>query len=359
MPNFESPIHKAQYGRGGYCKVRPGQILNRRYKLVRRLGHGVFSTVWLATDLKEKYKRVAIKIHRSAQDFSEAALDEKKVYNQIMDSQAHHGVGKHKGNAGESHILKMLDFFKHDKHNCIVFDAMWKDLFYLIQQSKYKGLSLPLVRKIMRQVLKAVRVLHSVGVIHTDLKPENFLITKPRHNQPLLVRMGDLGNCCWVNKHFSDHIQTRDYRAPEVILGYPYSLQSDIFSIGVMFLELLVGVPIFSPRSGESNSVRNQMQLALMMRSLGNIPLHMLKRSRCASAYFTRRQKFRNLRSLRPLPFETLLRYKVRDRRELLLLCDLLRLLLTLDPAKRISASQALRHPWFGGKHAKLKKSKR
>lgn len=335
--SFESPIHKAHYGRGGYCKVRPNQVLNGRYRLVRRLGHGVFSTVWLAQDGN---RQVAIKIHKSAKNYSLAALDEKKVYNQL---------------SGAHHILKMLDFFNHEGHYCIVFEAMWKNLFYLVHRSRYKGISVQIARKIIRQVLKAVVELHRAGVIHTDLKPENFLMTKPVRNQPFRVRMGDLGNCCWVNKHFSDHIQSRDYRAPEVILGYPYSIQADIFSVGVMLLEFLVGVPIFSPRSCNSNTVRNQMHLALMMRSLGNIPLHLLRRGKCASAYFSRRQKFRNIRKLKPLPFEKLLRDKVSNRRELVLLCDLLRLLLAIDPERRISASQALRHPFFGGTHAKMK----
>lgn len=65
------------------------------------------------------------------------------------------------------------------------------------------------------------------------------------------VKIADLGNACWVNKHFTDDIQTRQYRSPEVILGSKYNETTDMWSLGCMIFELLTGDFLFDPQSGD------------------------------------------------------------------------------------------------------------
>ena len=105
---------------------------------------------------------------------------------------------------------------------------------------------LPVVKSVVKQILQGLDFLHRrCHVIHTDLKPENVLLVLPKGADPLKtaeeeeerriftrVKIADLGNACWVDQHFTNDIQTRQYRAPEVIVGAGYGPSCDIWSLG-------------------------------------------------------------------------------------------------------------------------------
>lgn len=63
-----------------------------------------------------------------------------------------------------------------------------------------------------------------------------------------------MGNACWIDKHFTDDIQTRQYRSPEVILGGKYNQSADMWSLGCMVFELITGDFLFDPQSGDNYS---------------------------------------------------------------------------------------------------------
>lgn len=98
-------------------------------------------------------------------------------------------------------------------------------------------LSMPF-QAITRQCLEALMYLHSLGIMHCDLKPENILIKSYRRCE---IKVIDLGSSCFQTDNLSLYVQSRSYRAPEVILGLPYDQKIDLWSLGCILAELCSG----------------------------------------------------------------------------------------------------------------------
>ncbi|KAL2328523.1 hypothetical protein Fmac_021950 [Flemingia macrophylla] len=161
----------ADYRRGGYHQLQIGDTFNNgRYVVHSKLGWGHFSTVWLAFD-RLNLSFVALKIQKSAQHYTEAAMDEIKILKQIADGDLD----------DKKCVVKLLDHFKHSgpngRHVCMVFEFLGDNLLTLIKYSDYHGLPLPKVKEICFHILVGLDYLHrELSIIHTDLKPENVLL---------------------------------------------------------------------------------------------------------------------------------------------------------------------------------------
>ena len=357
------------YCKGGYHPVHVGETYNNgRYVVVRKLGWGHFSTVWLSRDTNTG-KHVALKVVRSAAHYTETAIDEIKLLNKVVQANPDH--------PGRRYVVSLLDSFEHKGpngvHVCMVFEVLGENLLGLIKRWNHRGIPMPLVKQITKQVLLGLDYLHrECGITHTDLKPENVLIeigdveqivkafvkdeketakdgnpngrrrrrTLITGSQPLpsplnasfssldkvasphghsslnqivndsaspksgaeslsmieqlklkskekdkdedeqqkarekttdplekdlagvsldskknsdadkvlkaamgedmplgeliSVKIADLGNACWVGHHFTNDIQTRQYRSPEVILGSKWGASTDVWSMAAM-----------------------------------------------------------------------------------------------------------------------------
>ncbi|GAA6080345.1 SRSF protein kinase 3 isoform X1, partial [Tachysurus ichikawai] len=168
----EEQENPADYCKGGYYPVKIGDLFNGRYHVVRKLGWGHFSTVWLCWDLQRK-RFVALKVVKSAPHYTETALDEIKLLKCVRDSDP--------TDPKREMIVQLIDDFKisgtNGVHVCMVLEVLGHQLLKWIIKSNYMGLPLVCVKSILRQVLQGLDYLHTkCKIIHTDIKPENILL---------------------------------------------------------------------------------------------------------------------------------------------------------------------------------------
>jgi hypothetical protein len=112
------------------------------------------------------------------------------------------------------------------------------------------------------------------------------------------VKIVDLGNACWTYKHFTDDIQTRQYRSPEVILGAEYDTSADIWSAACIVFELLVGDLMFDPRAGQAWD-RDEDHLAMIIELIGRFPKSVYSKGTNSSTYFVKSGDLRHINQLK------------------------------------------------------------
>uniref|UniRef100_A0A915AIS0 non-specific serine/threonine protein kinase n=1 Tax=Parascaris univalens TaxID=6257 RepID=A0A915AIS0_PARUN len=161
------------YRKGGYHPVAIGDVFSGRYHVIRKMGWGHFSTVWLCWDTQQM-RFVAMKIVKSAEHYTEAAIDEIKLLLAVR--------GADENDVFRERVVSLLDEFSvtgvNGTHICMVFEVLGCNLLKMIIRSNYQGLPLEHVRTITRQVLEGLQYLHEKAhIIHTDIKPENVLVT--------------------------------------------------------------------------------------------------------------------------------------------------------------------------------------
>jgi len=162
----------SDYVKGGYHPVKIGDLFHNRYHVIRKLGWGHFSTVWLCWDLQEK-KFVALKVVKSASHYTETALDEIKLLKCVRETD--------ENDALRERTVMLLDDFKisgvNGTHVCMVFEVLGHNLLKFIIRNNYQGMPLQNVKIMMKQVLEGLHYLHTkCQIIHTDIKPENVLV---------------------------------------------------------------------------------------------------------------------------------------------------------------------------------------
>lgn len=162
-------------------------------------------------------------------------------------------------------------------------------------------------------------------------------------------KVADLGNACWVNKHFSDDIQTRQYRSPETIINAGYDTSADMWSLACMIFELVTGDYLFDPKASEEYP-RDEDHLALFIELLGPMPMPLIQRGRRSATYFNRRGELRHVKTLRHWGLEDVLMQKYHmDQVEARSLASFLLPMLRLAPDDRSTAQALLSHPWLQG----------
>ncbi|KAG0977216.1 hypothetical protein G6F29_010237 [Rhizopus arrhizus] len=252
----QSSLNYGYDDENGDYKIVIRDHLNYRYEIIESLGKGSFGQVVKCRDMKPQPKEadsssniVAVKIIRNKKKYHAQALTEIKILEKLMQLDPHN---KH-------FIVRVLDSFYFREHLCIVFECLSLNLFEILQQNSYQGFSMGLVKRFAHQILTALNLLSEHNIIHCDLKPENILLKQPDKSG---IRVIDLGSSCFVNEKVYSYIQSRFYRAPEVILGLEYGLPIDMWSTGCILAELYTGRPLF-PGENELD------QLACIMQLLG------------------------------------------------------------------------------------------
>ncbi|KAM8938633.1 homeodomain-interacting protein kinase 3 [Pelodytes ibericus] len=158
-------------------------------------------------------------------------------------------------NADEFNFVRAYECFQHRNHTCLVFEMLEQNLYDFLKQNKFSPLPLKVIRAILQQVATALKKLKSLGLIHADLKPENIMLVDPIR-QPYRVKVIDFGSASHISKTVcSTYLQSRYYRAPEIILGLPFCEAIDMWSLGCVIAELFLGWPLY-PGALEYDQIR-------------------------------------------------------------------------------------------------------
>ncbi|OJJ46575.1 hypothetical protein ASPZODRAFT_1974451 [Penicilliopsis zonata CBS 506.65] len=237
-----------------------------RYLILDVLGQGTFGQVVKCQNLKTQ-EVVAVKVIKNKTAYFNQSMMEVSVLDLIN--------SKYDKN-DDHHVLRLKDTFIHRQHLCLVFELLSVNLYELIKQNQFRGLSTTLVRVFAQQLLNALSLLNKAHLIHCDLKPENILL---KNLESPIIKVIDLGSACDERQTVYTYIQSRFYRSPEVLLGLPYSSAIDIWSLGCILVELFLGLPLF-PGSSEYN------QVCRIVEMLGLPPTWMLEMGKQSGEFF-------------------------------------------------------------------------
>ncbi len=194
-----------------------------------------------------------------------------------------------------------------------------------------------LIRRFAIQILHALKFLRGHNIIHCDMKPENILLKQPNKSG---IKVIDLGSGCFEDERVYTYIQSRFYRAPEIMLGIPYTPSIDMWSFGCILAELYTGYPIFP---GESELE----QLSLIMEVNGMPPKYMLDAATRRNLFFDSHGNpilEPNSRGKIHFPAAKNIAQKLKTEEGAFL--DLIQGCLEWDPQKRTTPEEALRHEW-------------
>ncbi|CAM8889165.1 unnamed protein product [Rhodiola kirilowii] len=304
-----------------------------RYYFTEYLGCAAFSKVVEAQDLFTGM-HVCLKIIKNDKDFFDQSLDEIKLLKY---------VNKHDPQ-DDHHILRLYDYFYHQEHLFIVCELLRANLYEFQKFNKESGadnyFTMPRLQAIAQQCLEALEFLHHLGILHCDLKPENILIKSYRRCE---IKIIDLGSSCFLTDNLCLYVQSRSYRAPEVILGFPYDQKIDIWSLGCILAELFSGEVLFP-----NDAV--VMLLARMIGMLGPFDTEMLDKGKEAHKYFTNEYDLyyvnEETKQLQYVDMEeSSLDHQLQASDDMFI--DFVTCLLETNPQRRSTAKEALQHPWL------------
>lgn len=328
---------------GAYIHV-PHDHVAYRYEMLKIIGKGSFGQVIKAYDHKT-HEHVALKIVRNEARFYRQAQEEIRIL--------HHLKRQDKYNT--MNIIHMFDYFTFRNHMCITFELLNINLYELIKKNGFKGFSLQLIRKFAHSLLQCLDALFKNEIIHCDMKPENVLLKQQGRSG---IKVIDFGSSCFQKERVYSYIQSRFYRAPEVILGTQYGRAIDMWSLGCILAELLTGHALF-PGENEAD------QLACIIEVLGMPPKDFLKNARRTKVFFNPEgyPRYCTVRNLadgmvvlkggqsrhgkpRGPPGSKNLSRALDSCRDALFL-NFIRGCLEWDPEKRLTPAEALKHPWL------------
>lgn len=304
----------------GVYRGLTGDHLKYRYEIIRELGRGSFGIVYQCWDHK-KSEEVAVKIIKCKAKYRKAGEFESFLLDRIQEEDP----------SDNSSFVKKYKTFEFRHHMCIVFELLHCTLYKFLKEKDFTGLDIMLVKRITTQLLQGLKQLHSIHYMHCDLKPDNIML---KYQNKSKIKIIDVGSAVYsFYKDVPRYVQTRYYRAPEVILGINYDVKIDYWSLGCVVVELILGITLFYAENEEE-------LLYKIIGLIGEPPISLLKRARKAGLYFD----------------GYILKYPERVVRrsiqELLVsinpnCIDFIVQCLCWDPAERLNSEKGLNHLWI------------
>ncbi|TMW55132.1 hypothetical protein Poli38472_013894 [Pythium oligandrum] len=317
-------------------RPRQGNLIGGRYRVQLEIGEAVFSRTYKCQDVTTN-QVVCLKILKNSKEYFDQGVDEIRILQYIAA----------RCDVDEKHLVRLLDYFYFREHLIIVTELLRDNLYefskLLMERGTVNYFTPVRLKKVAIEVLEALSFLHSLGLVHCDLKPENILIS---NFSECRIKVIDFGSACFITDELTSYVQSRSYRAPEVILGLSYDQKIDIWSLGCVLAELWTGEVLF----------KNDSEQALLERiidMIGPIPADLLRESSDLMVQFNENPSF----TLDALGNGILARSGFEHVEEPSLeaavhspdteFLDFLHALLQIHPRHRLSAAEALRHPWL------------
>jgi serine/threonine protein kinase len=311
----------------GNYKIKIGEIINNRYEVIKNLGKGTFGNCIKCYD-QEKKEFVCIKIIKNLPRYTEQAKAEIDLINYINSTYI----------KNENIFVQIKNNFVYHEHICIVFELLSNNLYEELQKSNYTGFNISTVRKFAIQLLFGLLILKTKKIIHCDLKPENILLINEGKTR---IKIIDFGSSCYTNDNYYVYIQSRFYRAPEVLLGLQYGVEIDMWSLGCILCEIFCGLPIF-PGENEYD------MLYYIMEYMGIPPREMIFRSPKRRNFFNEKgepleqpNSFGKIRKPNKKSLEKFLKRADND------FIDLIKSIFKWKKEERITPEEALKHKWI------------
>ncbi|CAL2046518.1 unnamed protein product [Caenorhabditis brenneri] len=322
------------------------------------LGHGFFATVHKAEDTMTT-SNVAVKIVRSDERDEKSAEKEIKFMKKIKEVSE---LGSNGTLAGTKNIVKLLDDFrikeKQGIHVVMVFEVLCMDLYNLLNKSNQQKLTLNRIKRFSKNILEGLHFLRTkCKIMHLDIKPENLLVKADPDNMDLSdpscnasLKIGDFGTSAWTTDNFTGSVQTCHYRAPEVFLGAKITPLADIWSFGCVLYEMAVRDLLFGCDDLDTCILKSH--LSEISALLGPIEMRFFKKNKYNAAIFD--EVFGKEKVFITKPAEInlispkeLMKHHSMTMSEADEYCEFIRELLMINPSQRLSAKEALKHPFF------------
>ena len=314
--------------RNDYILVKNDHIAYR-FEILEIIGRGSYGQVIRAFDHKER-KCVAVKIIRNLSCIIQQAKIEIQVLYKLIQQ-------------GEPcpYLVSIVDNCVFRNHIIQTFDLLDMNLYQHLKSKSFSSLPINMIKLYTQQLLEGIKYYQDLNILHCDLKPENIMLNSEKSKITII----DFGSACFVNRRVFTYIQSRYYRAPEVILEIGYDYKIDMWSLGCVIAELWTGRPIF-PGKDELD------QLFCMIDVIGLPPAYLLENSpKCQLVLETiRKLSLSNSPSKGRIPGSKSLKQLLKNADPLFY--DFLSSKVYADcfvwnPNDRFSASAALEHEWF------------
>ena len=220
--------------------------LGYRFEVLEFLGQGSFGQAIKCLDHKTN-EMVAVKIIRNKKKFHYQAGVELRLLRHLN---FHDKSDQH-------NIIRIKHYVLFRGHLMIAFECLSINLYEFIKNNLFQGVSQSLIRRFAIQILQALKFQKDQKIVHCDLKPENILLKQPNKSG---IKVIDYGSSCFIGQRIYTYVQSRFYRAPEIILGIPYTPAIDVWSFGCILAELYTGQPLF-PGENEIDQLSYIMEI--------------------------------------------------------------------------------------------------
>ena len=282
-----------------------GEVIAEKYRIDRIIANTHTSCVLACMDVVKKQK-VCVKVVQNEKRSFERGLNEIRMLMALKNSCS---------DLNPHHIVKIIDYFYYKEHLFIVQELLLETLSSSMEKI-FRG-NPDSLKKLAIEILQCLDLLSANNIIHCDLNPDNILIVKKSKEDEAHYKVIDF-NSAITNKDKGLHSYPMlAYTAPDIIESN-FSSKIDIWSLGCIIVECCIGRPLFNPLS-------EQELMFLIQETIQPFPQKVVE----------------NPVMQKPQRLDQLINQEDRD------FCDFIRKMLEVDPSTRLSAKEALMHPWL------------